>query len=74
MKFGTLMTELGAAGTWAVRAGGNPEIVGVCEDSRKVRAGDLFVARGGTKVSGAKLCGGCGGARGRGGGGGGRGD
>jgi UDP-N-acetylmuramoyl-L-alanyl-D-glutamate--2,6-diaminopimelate ligase len=40
-----------------VRAGSDPEILGVCEDSRKVRVGDLFVARGGTKANGAKFVG-----------------
>src|ERR1041384_2555529 len=31
----------------------DPEILRVCEDSRRVRAGDFFVARSGTKTSGA---------------------
>src|SRR5689334_10379056 len=33
----------------------NIEVSGVREDSRRVRAGDLFVARGGTKTDGAKF-------------------
>ena len=32
--------------------GSDPEVLGVCEDSRKVRGGDLFIARSGTKKSG----------------------
>jgi UDP-N-acetylmuramoyl-L-alanyl-D-glutamate--2,6-diaminopimelate ligase len=42
-------------GVRAVRVAGNPEIVRVCEDSRQVRAGDLFVARSGTKANGAQF-------------------
>ncbi|MCL2648282.1 MAG: UDP-N-acetylmuramoyl-L-alanyl-D-glutamate--2,6-diaminopimelate ligase [Phycisphaerales bacterium] len=36
----------------SVWGGGDVEGVRICEDSRKVRAGDLFVARSGTKVTG----------------------
>ena len=40
---------------WSDGSGGSdPEITRVCDDSRKVKAGDLFVARGGTKDDGAK--------------------
>ncbi len=40
---------------WSDGSGGaDPIIAGVCEDSRKVKPGDLFVARGGTKEDGAK--------------------
>ncbi len=35
--------------------GGNPDIAGAAEDSRKVTAGDLFVARAGTKADGTKF-------------------
>src|SRR6185503_9159655 len=35
--------------------GNDPEIRGVCEDSRKARPGDLFIARSGTKTTGAKF-------------------
>jgi len=37
----------------ACRMAGNPEIQRVAEDSRRVQPGDLFVARAGTKASGA---------------------
>ena len=51
MKFSALIK--GVPGVEEVRVGSNAEIVRISEDSRKVRAGDLFVARSGTKVSGA---------------------
>ena len=56
MRFLELMRVVGGVGWWweEMRAAGDPEIGGVCEDSRKVRPGDLFVARSGTKENGAK--------------------
>ncbi len=59
MKFSELIEKVRGRGVVvaAVCAGGiwgDPDILGVCEDSRKAKAGDLFVARGGTKVDGAK--------------------
>src|ERR1041384_361095 len=59
MRFGELMrrgTERGGE-VVDLRAGDGdgPEIRRVCEDSRKVKEGDLFVARGGSKTSGAKF-------------------
>ncbi len=39
-------------GEWG---GVDPEVTGVAEDSRKVKDGDIFVARGGTKTSGANF-------------------
>ncbi len=57
MRFSELMRVGGGRGVEVVemRAGGDAEIFGVCEDSRKVKAGDLFVARSGTKRSGAEF-------------------
>ena len=55
MRFLELMRVVGGGGAWgggggdARAAGGSPKLVGFCEDSRKVKAGDLFVARGGTE-------------------------
>ncbi len=36
-------------------SGKDPEITGVCEDSRQVKPGDLFVARTGTKINGMQF-------------------
>jgi UDP-N-acetylmuramoyl-L-alanyl-D-glutamate--2,6-diaminopimelate ligase len=59
MRFLELMRVVGGRGVVVeeMRAGSGegPEILGVCEDSRKVRAGDLFVARSGTKRSGGEF-------------------
>ncbi|HUO08652.1 MAG TPA: UDP-N-acetylmuramoyl-L-alanyl-D-glutamate--2,6-diaminopimelate ligase [Phycisphaerae bacterium] len=61
MRFSELIQRIGGrVQVMDVRAGGaggggDPEILRVCEDSRKVRAGDLFVARGGTKTSGEQF-------------------
>jgi UDP-N-acetylmuramoyl-L-alanyl-D-glutamate--2,6-diaminopimelate ligase len=56
MQFTELIRRIGkAADTMEVRAAGDPCVRRLCEDSRKVRAGDLFVARSGTKTSGAKF-------------------
>jgi UDP-N-acetylmuramoyl-L-alanyl-D-glutamate--2,6-diaminopimelate ligase len=57
MKFLELLERVKGRGVVVreVFAGGDPEVMGVCEDSRKVKAGDVFVARGGTKVDGAKF-------------------
>jgi len=55
MKFSELLQAIGAAGVLSQQVGKDPEILGVCEDSRKVKPGDVFVARGGTKVDGAKF-------------------
>jgi len=59
MQFSELIRRIGAeaGGILAgeMRVARDPEVVRVCEDSRKVKAGDLFVARGGTKTSGAKF-------------------
>lgn len=55
MKFSELMRRMQERGVVVeeMRAGGDPEVLRVCEDSRQVKAGDLFVARGGTQVKGA---------------------
>jgi UDP-N-acetylmuramoyl-L-alanyl-D-glutamate--2,6-diaminopimelate ligase len=60
MKLSELIRRIGDAGTGGcavgtVRLAGDPEVTRVCEDSRKVQAGDLFMARSGTKTSGAKF-------------------
>jgi UDP-N-acetylmuramoyl-L-alanyl-D-glutamate--2,6-diaminopimelate ligase len=53
MKFSELVNRVkGRVGVVEAAGAGDPEVVRVCEDSRKVRAGDLFVARGGTKADG----------------------
>ncbi len=59
MRFSELMRVVGGRGVRIeeVRAGGDPEMCGVCEDSRKVTEGDLFVARGGTKRDGVEFIG-----------------
>jgi UDP-N-acetylmuramoyl-L-alanyl-D-glutamate--2,6-diaminopimelate ligase len=38
-----------------MRSQSDPEIYGVCEDSRKTRPGDLFIARTGTKTNGTQF-------------------
>src|ERR1043165_4939365 len=59
MRFSELMERVGkrgvkilalSPGEWNVET----EVTGVAEDSRKVKPGDVFVARGGTKTSGEK--------------------
>ena len=56
MKFSVLMDLVKARGVRVVEmGGGDVEILGVCEDSRRARTGDLFVARGGTKTTGEKF-------------------
>src|SRR5271154_5341532 len=58
MRFSELIQRIGREGeplVSDVRAGNDPEVLRVVEDSRKVMAGDLFVARGGTKTSGAQF-------------------
>jgi UDP-N-acetylmuramoyl-L-alanyl-D-glutamate--2,6-diaminopimelate ligase len=60
MKFSELMKRVAVRGVQVVEMrggahGADPEITGVAEDSRKVKPGDLFVARGGTKTSGEKF-------------------
>ena len=57
MKFSKLMDLVKERGVVVgeVSVGGDPEILGVAEDSRKVKAGDLFVGAGGSKTSGAKF-------------------
>jgi UDP-N-acetylmuramoyl-L-alanyl-D-glutamate--2,6-diaminopimelate ligase len=57
MKFSALIGKLRERGGEVVRmhAGMDPEILGVCDDSRKAKAGDLFVARAGVKADGAKF-------------------
>jgi UDP-N-acetylmuramoyl-L-alanyl-D-glutamate--2,6-diaminopimelate ligase len=59
MKFSALMERVKGCGVMVeevcVGSGEDPEVRGICEDSRKVKAGDVFVARGGTKVDGAKF-------------------
>jgi len=47
-----LLRELIKCVKGAEVSGEDVEVLGVCEDSRKVRAGDVFVARRGTKVKG----------------------
>lgn len=51
MKFSELISILSDVS--GVRAASDPSIARVVEDSRLVAPGDLFIARGGTKVSGA---------------------
>jgi UDP-N-acetylmuramoyl-L-alanyl-D-glutamate--2,6-diaminopimelate ligase len=56
MKFSELVNRVkGRVGVVEATAAVDPEVVRVCEDSRKVRAGDLFVARGGTKSDGGRF-------------------
>ena len=55
MKFSELIAGLTGVEVGQVHLAGDPEIARVVEDSRKVGRGDLFVARAGTKVSGAKF-------------------
>jgi UDP-N-acetylmuramoyl-L-alanyl-D-glutamate--2,6-diaminopimelate ligase len=57
MKFSELIkcVEGRGVGVREVRPGKDPQVLGVAEDSRKVKAGDLFVARGGVKADGAKF-------------------
>ncbi len=71
MRFLELMRVVGGRGVEVVemRAGSDPEILGVCEDSRKVRAGDLFIAEWDEEERG-RFCGGGNWERGSGGGGG----
>jgi UDP-N-acetylmuramoyl-L-alanyl-D-glutamate--2,6-diaminopimelate ligase len=56
MRFSELIERIrGRVDVGDVRAWGrDPEILRVCEDSRKVREGDLFVARVGMKADGAQ--------------------
>ncbi len=53
MRFSELLAVLPE--TSSVRKAGDPEIARVVEDSRQVQPGDLFIARSGTKVSGAQF-------------------
>ncbi len=56
MKFSELVNRVkGRVGVVEATGAADPEVVRVCEDSRKVRAGDLFVARGGTKADGRRF-------------------
>ncbi|MGN6370226.1 MAG: Mur ligase family protein [Phycisphaerae bacterium] len=56
MRFSELMKAIeGRVRVGEVRAGRDPEVLRVCEDSRKVREGDLFVVRKGTKRDGAEF-------------------
>jgi UDP-N-acetylmuramoyl-L-alanyl-D-glutamate--2,6-diaminopimelate ligase len=56
MRFSELMKVIeGRVSVGEVRAGRDPEVLGVCEDSRKVRTGDLFVVRKGTKADGGRF-------------------
>jgi len=58
VKFLELMERAKGRGIEMIEMrGGNAEIAGVCEDSRRVKAGDLFIARGGTRTDGAKYIG-----------------
>ena len=50
MKFSEAIA--GLEGVCGVELAGDPDVLRVCEDSRQVKTGDLFVARAGTKVSG----------------------
>lgn len=50
MRFSEAMAGLGDI----IAPAGDPVVVRVSEDSRKVRTGDLFIARSGTKTSGAQ--------------------
>ncbi len=51
MKFTELISPL--SDTVSCNPASNPEILRIVEDSRRVQPGDLFVARSGTKTSGA---------------------
>ena len=55
MKFDESISKISTRGIEVVEIskGLNPNILRVCDDSRKVQPGDLFVARGGTKTDGA---------------------
>src|SRR5579884_2440571 len=56
MRLSELIKKInGRVRVFEVKAGNDPEILRVSEDSRKVQAGDLFVARPGTKSDGAKF-------------------
>lgn len=56
MKFQDVIAAIpSVAALRDVRLGAAPEIQRVSEDSRRVQPGDLFVARSGTKVSGAEF-------------------
>ena len=56
MRFSELIDRIsGRVDVKDVRAGGDPEILRVCEDSRGGGVGDLFVARAGTKADGGKF-------------------
>src|ERR1700744_5931878 len=59
MRFSELIERIkGRVNVGDVRAWGrDPEILRVCEDSRKVKPGDLFVARAGTKTDGTEYIG-----------------
>jgi len=56
MNFPELMAKVKDRGVKIVEIsiGDSPEVLRVCEDSRKVMPGDLFVARPGTKKNGAE--------------------
>ena len=56
MLFSELIKHIGGGVTvMESRLASDPSINRVCEDSRKVQRGDLFVARSGTKTSGAQF-------------------
>ncbi|HVT81808.1 MAG TPA: UDP-N-acetylmuramoyl-L-alanyl-D-glutamate--2,6-diaminopimelate ligase [Phycisphaerae bacterium] len=57
MKFSELIEKVRGRGVAVaeMRAQSDPEILGIAEDSRKVRPGDLFVARAGTKANGTQF-------------------